>query len=316
MRHGFCHCGRVDTCPVGCGDSRSTPVQEHSTCAMTPTLVFREQTLTPEAFFDRVMRAAQVLHTAGLGAGDVLALLMRNSPQMLELMLAARWLGAMWCPINWHFKTDEVQYILDDSGARVFVVDDDLLHELPGLQLDGDSQASCTARTVHPTRPPHRPGRTGSTARDAAAELRRRRRCRPAAPCSTPRARPAGPRASAVRRPAPSRWRAARPCCARCWVSSRACAHWSMRRCTTARPTPTASARRWRTRLLFIEQRFDAEHTLRLIAQHRITHAYLVPTMYVRMLALPPAVRARYDLRSIRSSPRPALRVRRRSSAP
>ena len=51
---------------------------------------------------------------------------------------------------------------------------------------------------------------------------------------------------------------------------------------------------------LFIESRFDAEDTLRLIEQHRITHAYLVPTMYVRMLKLPEAVRKRYDLSSMR----------------
>ena len=51
---------------------------------------------------------------------------------------------------------------------------------------------------------------------------------------------------------------------------------------------------------LFIESRFDAEDTLRLIQQHRITHAYLVPTMYVRMLKLPVAVRKRYDLSSMR----------------
>ena len=43
---------------------------------------------------------------------------------------------------------------------------------------------------------------------------------------------------------------------------------------------------------LFVEERFDAERTLQLIAEHRLTHAYLVPTMYVRMLALPADVRA------------------------
>ncbi|MDE2300264.1 MAG: AMP-binding protein, partial [Burkholderiales bacterium] len=51
---------------------------------------------------------------------------------------------------------------------------------------------------------------------------------------------------------------------------------------------------------LFIEERFDAERTLRLIEQHRITHAYLVPTMYVRLLRLPEAVRRRHDLSSMR----------------
>ena len=51
---------------------------------------------------------------------------------------------------------------------------------------------------------------------------------------------------------------------------------------------------------LFIEERFDAERTLQLIEQHRISHAYLVPTMFVRMLRLPEAVRRRHDLSSMR----------------
>src|SRR5262249_27108993 len=36
--------------------------------------------------------------------------------------------------------------------------------------------------------------------------------------------------------------------------------------------------------LLILEERFDAERTLALIERHRLTHAYLVPTMYVRLL--------------------------------
>src|SRR5690606_10087578 len=50
---------------------------------------------------------------------------------------------------------------------------------------------------------------------------------------------------------------------------------------------------------LVLEPGFDAERTLQLIAQHRVTHAYLVPTMYQRLLALPLEVRARYDLGSL-----------------
>jgi long-chain acyl-CoA synthetase len=51
---------------------------------------------------------------------------------------------------------------------------------------------------------------------------------------------------------------------------------------------------------LFVEERFDAERTLQLIHDHRLTHAYLVPTMYVRLLALPASVRAKHDLSSMR----------------
>ena len=51
---------------------------------------------------------------------------------------------------------------------------------------------------------------------------------------------------------------------------------------------------------LLIEQRFDAERTLQLIEQHRLTHAYLVPTLYVRLLRLPDDVKRKYDLSSMR----------------
>ena len=45
--------------------------------------------------------------------------------------------------------------------------------------------------------------------------------------------------------------------------------------------------------------RFDAEAVLRLIETHRVTHAQFVPTMFVRMLKLPDAVRDSYDVSSL-----------------
>jgi acyl-CoA synthetase (AMP-forming)/AMP-acid ligase II len=45
--------------------------------------------------------------------------------------------------------------------------------------------------------------------------------------------------------------------------------------------------------------RFDAEVVLRLVQEHRVTHAQFVPTMFVRMLKLPPHVRDSYDVSSL-----------------
>jgi long-chain acyl-CoA synthetase len=53
---------------------------------------------------------------------------------------------------------------------------------------------------------------------------------------------------------------------------------------------------------LWIEPRFDAEAVLRLIASERISHTYVVPTMMRRFLQLPPDVRKRYDVSSLRFS--------------
>ena len=52
---------------------------------------------------------------------------------------------------------------------------------------------------------------------------------------------------------------------------------------------------------LAILGRFDAEQTLAAIERHAVTTAYMVPTQFVRMLKLPPEVRARYDVSSLRS---------------
>lgn len=49
-----------------------------------------------------------------------------------------------------------------------------------------------------------------------------------------------------------------------------------------------------------IMEKFDAARALQLIERHRITHSQWVPTMFVRLLRLPEAVRNRHDLSSHR----------------
>jgi long-chain acyl-CoA synthetase len=50
---------------------------------------------------------------------------------------------------------------------------------------------------------------------------------------------------------------------------------------------------------LVIHGKFDAETTLAAIEQHGVTTAYMVPTQFVRLLRLPEAVRAKYDVSSL-----------------
>ena len=50
---------------------------------------------------------------------------------------------------------------------------------------------------------------------------------------------------------------------------------------------------------LVVMERFDAEEVLRLIERHRVTFMQMVPTMFIRLLALPEETRNRYDLASL-----------------
>jgi long-chain acyl-CoA synthetase len=184
---------------------------------MGPTIVFQGETIAPERFEDHWRRSAAALRAAGVKEGDVVALMMRNSPDALALMWAVRHLGALWCPVNWHFKTDEVQYILRNSGARLLVADAALLQGLQGLQTAG--LAVFSSRGTTPGVP------AWEAQRDAAQALQgRRRRC--AAPCSTPRAPPGGPRASCGHRPRRPSWRWPARCARWPTASCRGCARW------------------------------------------------------------------------------------------
>ena len=69
-------------------------------------------------------RANQVVHALraqGFGVGDVVATLLPNGAEMLEVYLAALQAGWYLVPINFHLVAPEVAYILKDSGAKAFV---------------------------------------------------------------------------------------------------------------------------------------------------------------------------------------------------
>src|SRR5688572_8728773 len=98
--------------------------------AMTAALRFAGEQVAPAELERRAACAAAGLERAGVGDGDVVALMLHNSPAYLEAMLACRRLGAYYCPINWHYRADEAGHILRDSGAKVLVVDPTLLEQI------------------------------------------------------------------------------------------------------------------------------------------------------------------------------------------
>jgi long-chain acyl-CoA synthetase len=258
---------------------------------MRPTLIFQNQTVLPDQFEMNWRRSAAALQAAGVREGDVVALMMRNSPQAIELMVATRHLGAQWCPVNWHFKTDEVQYILANSSARVFIADAALLAGLQGLQteglrvwtargpLEGVQPWETLRDATPPTSAPPAPPRgamfytSGTTGRPKGIVR---------APMTPAQVQAAG----AMRRAAYGMEPGTRALLNAPWYHSA--------------PNSFALGLAQEDATVFIEEKFDAQHTLQLISEHGITHAYLVPTMFVRMLALPEPVRTAYDLRSMR----------------
>src|SRR5271168_144513 len=87
--------------------------------------------------FGRALRASTGLLELGIGAGDRIALLLRNSIEFLEASIATVPLGASAVPINWHWRGDEIAHVLLDSGAKALVVHADLWPAIAPSVPDG-----------------------------------------------------------------------------------------------------------------------------------------------------------------------------------
>lgn len=90
-------------------------------------MTYLDRTWTWAELDERIRRAAGALQAAGIGRGDVVSFLDKNHPACVELSMAAARLGAANAIINWRSAGDEVDYAVNDSGARVLVVGTELM---------------------------------------------------------------------------------------------------------------------------------------------------------------------------------------------
>jgi len=89
-------------------------------------ITFAERTWTWSQWYDRVRRLAGALEELGVGRGDVVAFLDKNHPACVETTLAAASIGAATAIINFRLAADELDYVLNDSGAKVLIVGSEL----------------------------------------------------------------------------------------------------------------------------------------------------------------------------------------------
>jgi acyl-CoA synthetase (AMP-forming)/AMP-acid ligase II len=90
------------------------------------------------ALQERVNRLANALQAMGAGRGDKVAVMSLNSIPYVEIYYAAARLGAVFVPLNYRLKREEISYMCNNSQSSVLFVSDrymDLMSELrPELQ--------------------------------------------------------------------------------------------------------------------------------------------------------------------------------------
>lgn len=251
----------------------------------------------------RANQLVRALRRRGLTEGDSVALICSNRPEFPETVAACQRSGLRFTPVNWHLTGEEAGYIVDDCEAKALIVDvryaatgteaaaaapnatiklavggdiegfdsyDAALAEEDGSDIDDPALGTSMLYTSGTTGRPkgvHRPAARGAAAA-AAQQQTASQRTSAAAAASNQGGR-------------------------------------SMHLCTGPlyHAAPLAfslSAPLAQGMGIALMDKWDAEETLRLIDEHKITHSHMVPTMFHRILSLPDDVKNKYDVSSLR----------------
>jgi len=99
-------------------------------------LVQGDRVQTWRELYERSSQVAQALKAAGVGAQDRVAFLDKNSIEHFEVFYGCAMLNAVSVDINFRLAPPEVAYIVNDSRAKVFVVGPDFVPVLDAISAE------------------------------------------------------------------------------------------------------------------------------------------------------------------------------------
>ena len=100
-----------------------------------PLLTIGSTTWTFRDAAHAAARRAGTLAAAGIVPGDRVALLLTNRFELIEMVLACGWLGAIAVPVNTAAMGPQIGYFLENSGARVLVIEAAMLPRLAHVDM-------------------------------------------------------------------------------------------------------------------------------------------------------------------------------------
>jgi len=240
-------------------------------------------------------QGAHLFRALGLKRGDHIAILLENHPRFLQICWAAQRAGLYYTAISWRLQQGEVEYIVNNCEAKVFIASHareavvrQLADRTPNVvqryMLDGvidgyePWEAAIAAQPEHPI------------ADEAEGQSMLYSSGTTGYPKGVKRPLPEEPFGAAAGLPVLSMLYGAGP--DSIYLSPAPLYH--------AAPLGfTMTCLRQGTQVVVMEH-FEPEAALQAIERYRVTHSQWVPTMFVRMLKLPEEVRNRYDLSSLR----------------
>ena len=88
--------------------------------------IYLDRSWTWAEAWESVRRFAGGLKAEGIERGDRIAFLDKNNPAILQATLGGCLIGSATAIINWRLAGDELDYVINDSGARILFVGDEL----------------------------------------------------------------------------------------------------------------------------------------------------------------------------------------------
>lgn len=104
-----------------------------------PALIVDDRVLTFADLDARSNRAAQAFAAAGVGRGDRVAFVEKNSVEFFDVAFGLAKLGAVAVPVNWRLAAPEIRHILADCDARVVVVGAEFFGHLEAVENEIDA---------------------------------------------------------------------------------------------------------------------------------------------------------------------------------
>src|SRR6476661_2340425 len=97
------------------------------------TLVLGDRTMSWAELYERSSRVAAGLAAAGVGSQDRVAFLDKNGIEHFEVFFGAALANAVCVDVNWRLAAPEVEFIVNDATAKVFVVGPDFVPVLAAI---------------------------------------------------------------------------------------------------------------------------------------------------------------------------------------